>query len=515
LSPAAVVMRGITKAFPGVVANDGVDFSVSRGEIHALVGENGAGKTTLMNIMYGLHRPDRGDIEINGRAVHLHSSDDAIRVGLGMVHQHFMLVPSFSVAQNITLGSETCRAGIFLDRASMRSSAEAIAKKYGLHVDLDLPVRDAPVGIKQRVEILKALYRQAEILILDEPTAVLTPQETRELFAVIRSLVAAGKTVIFITHRLKEVMEISDRVTVMRRGKVVGTMRTAETNPAELARLMVGREVLLRVDQAPPQPPGRSIFQVRDLTVFDSRGLPAVRGVSFNVHLGEVLGIAGVEGNGQTELVEAVTGMRVVEAGQISLNGKTITHATPRQRRELGLAHIPEDRHSTGLNLRASLKENASVSTYYRPPGSRWGIINFPYLETFTRQLVSEYDVRAPGISALMSTLSGGNQQKVVLARELSSRPQLLVAAQPTRGLDIGSIEFVHRRILDVRNSGNAVLLISATLDEVLSLSDRIAVMFEGGIVGIVRAREVDEERLGLMMAGISPDAEINGNPAA
>ncbi|MEW5813962.1 MAG: ABC transporter ATP-binding protein [Spirochaetota bacterium] len=500
-------MRDITKTFPGVLANDRVDLTVKLGEIHALVGENGAGKTTLMNILYGLHRPDSGTIAINGKQVEIDSPDTAIRLGMGMVHQHFKMVPSFTVTENITLGSEPTRwKGIFIDEKRARARVAALSERYGLKIEPHLRVRDLPVGIQQRVEILKTLYREAEVLILDEPTAVLTPQETRELFSVIRGLVRHGKTVIFITHKLREVMEISNRVTVMRRGRVVNTRRTAETTPQQLANMMVGREVLLRINKTPANP-GEVIFQVQDLVVLDNRGLPAVRGVTFEVRQGEILGIAGVEGNGQTELVEAITGLRTAEAGRINLNGRDISRSSPRRRRELGLSHIPEDRYTTGLNMQADLKDNAIVGSYYHPPFSNWNILSFSRIRQFTSQLFREFDVRTPGWNVTASTLSGGNLQKMVLARELSVRPRILVASQPTRGLDIGSIEFVHQRILKVRDCGTAVLLVSAELDEILSLSDRVAVMYEGRIMGIVEAQTANEEALGLMMAGIKPDS--------
>jgi len=508
-SAIAVCMKNITKVFPRVIANDHVNLTVNKGEILALVGENGAGKTTLMNILYGLYLPDEGSIEIKGEEVRIDSPDKAIRLGMGMVHQHFKMVPTFTVTENITLGNEPAWGkGIFVDKKKARAQVIALSEQYGLKIDPDQRVRDIPVGLQQRVEILKTLYRKAEVLILDEPTAILTPQETRELFNVIRGLVRDGKTVIFITHKLKEVMEISDQVVVMRRGRVVYTSRTQETTPQKLANMMVGREVLLQLKKTPAKR-GEVVLAVKNLTVLDNRGLPAVRRISFEVRKGMVLGIAGVEGNGQTELVEAITGLRQVESGNIVLEGREIGMFNPRRRRELGMAHIPEDRMTTGLNMEANLKDNAIVNSYYKSPISKLNILNFKVIEKFTSRLVKEFDIRTPNLNVVANTLSGGNLQKLVLARELAGKPKILVASQPTRGLDIGSIEFVHQRIIDARDSGTAVLLISAELEEILSLSDQIVVMYEGRIVGILEAEEADEETVGLMMAGIKPDKKM------
>ncbi|MEW6227237.1 MAG: ABC transporter ATP-binding protein [Bacillota bacterium] len=504
--PLAVEMIDITKIFPGVVANDRVSFSVEEGEIHALVGENGAGKTTLMNILYGLVPPDSGTIRIKGQEVQVKTTDDAIALGIGMVHQKFKLVPSFTIVQNICLGAEPRRSRVFIDERRSHDSVVEISQRYGLKIDPHATVRDCPVGTQQRVEILKTLYREADILILDEPTAVLTPQETRDLFNVVRSLVKQGKTVIFITHKLREVMEISDSVTVMRKGKVVGAMRTADTNPREIARMMVGREVLLRIEKKPPAPRD-VVLDVKDLVVADNRGLLAVKGVSLTVQAGEILGVAGVEGNGQTELVEALTGLRPVERGTVKIGNTDVTSASPLRRRELGLSHIPEDRLTRGLNLRATIEENLIVTSHHKPPLSKWGVFNFPKRAEHADRLVAEFDIRATGRQVPARTLSGGNLQKVVVARELAAEPALLIAAQPTRGLDIGSIEFIHQRIVDARDQGQAVLLVSAELDEIMSLSDRIAVMYEGEIVGVVPGGAATEEELGLLMAGIKPDS--------
>ncbi|MEI7844884.1 MAG: ABC transporter ATP-binding protein [Chloroflexota bacterium] len=498
----AIEMIGIRKTFPGVVANDNVDLAVEKGEIHALVGENGAGKTTLMNVLYGLYRPDAGIVKINGEAVQIRNNADAIANGIGMVHQSFKLVPSFTVAENITLGAEPHRYG-FTDRKKVHDGVVAISQRFGLHVDPEARVRDLPVGVEQRVEILKALYRSADILILDEPTAVLTPQETDDLFVVIRSLVASGKTVVFITHKFREVMQISDHVTVMRDGKVVATRKTQDTNPTELARMMVGRDVLLRVDKKPAEPK-QEVLKVEHLKVLDNRFLPAIQDVSIHVRSGEVLGIAGVEGNGQRELVEGIIGLRQAVGGQIILNGENITHRDVRQRRDAGIACVPEDRYVRGVALRASLEDNMIVENYNRAPISNGPVLNMTKIGEFARDLIKKYDVRTPSSKVPAFTLSGGNLQKVVLAREISSEPDLLIVAQPTRGLDVGSIEFVHRSIIDARDKGAAVLLVSAELDEVMSLSDRINVLYEGHVVGEIESSKATEEQLGLWMAGIT-----------
>lgn len=499
---AAIEMTNIRKIFPGVVANDNVNFSVEHGEIHALVGENGAGKTTLMNVLYGLYRPEAGTIKIRGEVVHIRKNSDAIALGIGMVHQSFKLVPSFTVAENITLGAEPMRFG-FTDRVLVRKSVMEISEKFGLVVDPDAHVQDLPVGVQQRVEILKTLYRSADILILDEPTAVLTPQETDDLFGVIRSLVAGGKTVVFITHKFREVMEISDRVTVMRDGKVIATKATKDTSPVELARMMVGRDVLLRVDKEKATPK-EEVLAIKNLKVLDNRFLQAVRNISISVRAGEVLGIAGVEGNGQRELVEAIVGLRPVVNGTIYLKGKNITHDEVRARRDAGIACVPEDRNVRGVALRATLEDNLIAENYYKPPLSTGQLLNLKKIGDHARELIKRFDVRTPSSTVPAFTLSGGNIQKVVLAREISGEPELLIVAQPTRGLDVGSIEFVHRSIIAARDRGAAVLLVSAELEEVMSLSDRIAVVYEGNIVGTIDADKATEEQMGLWMAGIT-----------
>ncbi|MCG8512965.1 MAG: ABC transporter ATP-binding protein [Halanaerobiales bacterium] len=503
----AVEMLDISKAFPGVLANDQVTFKVETGEIHALVGENGAGKSTLMNILYGLLKPDQGTIRVKGREITIESSDDAILLGIGMVHQKFKLIPSFTIMENICLGSEPVKNRFMIDKKLELDSVLALSRRYRLDIDPKIRIQDCPVGIQQRVEILKALYRKADILILDEPTGVLTPQETSELFKVIRTLVNQGKTVIFITHKLREVMEISDSVTVMRKGKLVGSMPTAETNPQEIARMMVGREVLLRVDKKPAKPSEDAVLEVKDLVVADNRGLLAVDQVFFEVRSGEILGIAGVQGNGQSELVEALTGLKAVEKGSIKLNAQEITAVLPVERRKAGLSHIPEDRIRRGLNLSATIEENLIVTSHNQQPFARYGIFNFPERAKHADKLIEEFDIRTTSRHNSVASLSGGNMQKIVVAREIDENPDLLIAAQPTRGVDIGSIEFIHQRIINVRDQGKAVLLVSTELDEIISLSDRIAVMYEGKIVDIVPAGLATEEELGLLMAGIIPES--------
>ena len=496
----AVEMRGITKAWPGVVANNGVDLSVRAGEVHALVGENGAGKSTLMNILYGLIHPDAGEIVINGTPTRIAGARDAIAHGIGMVHQHFMLIPVFSVGENVMLGREPVARGLY-DHAKARKEIEALTRRYGLTLDPDARTGDLPVGLQQRVEIVKVLYRGANILILDEPTGVLTPQESVELFGVLRDLVKSGKTIIFISHKLREVLEISDRITVMRRGKVVGHLVTKETNEQEIATLMVGREVLLRVDKKPAKP-GAVAFRVENLTASSDRGVPALRGVSFELRAGEILGIAGVEGNGQSELVEVLAGTRRATGGRILLGDRDVTAFDARMERDSGIAHIPEDRRGTGLVLGYSIADNLVLGRQ-RAPEFSWHamLLRIAAIRDWAKRLVKEFDIRAPNIEVAARTLSGGNQQKIIVAREMASRPRVLLAAQPTRGVDIGAIEFIHRRIVAERDEGTAVLLVSAELEEIRSLSDRIAVLYEGGIVSIEPA-DTPEERLGLLMTG-------------
>ncbi|MFQ5575544.1 MAG: ABC transporter ATP-binding protein [Anaerolineae bacterium] len=502
--PPVLELRGITKQFPGVLANDNVNLTLEAGEIHALLGENGAGKTTLMNILYGLYKPTAGRIFIRGKEVSIHGPTDAIRQGIGMVHQHFMLVPVLTVTENVMLGQESLRGRLLLDRQAVARRIRDIAAQYGLHVDPDAYIKDLPVGVQQRVEIIKVLYRHADTLILDEPTAVLTPQEVEDLFGILKSLVAQGISIIFITHKLKEVLAVADRITVLRRGKTVKTVTPAQSTEKSLAELMVGRavELTVRKAEAKPQQP---VLTVSSLVVKDDRENVTVRGVSFVLRAGEVLGVAGVQGNGQTELVEALTGLRPIEAGRMNILGHNLTNATPRQITEQGVGHIPEDRQNDGLVLNYPIKDNMVLNTYYLKPFASGLVVNEAAVIEAAQTRVTEFDVRTPSIHLPAATLSGGNQQKVIVAREFSRPNKLLVAAQPTRGLDVGSIEYIHHRIIEQRDAGTAVLLVSTELDEVRALSDRIAVMFEGRIVAVVRANQVSKEQLGLLMAGSMP----------
>jgi len=497
----AVEMRGITKEFPGVIANDKVDLAVREGEIHALVGENGAGKTTLMNVLYGLVHADSGEILIDGKPAHIGGARDAIAHGIGMVHQHFMLIPVFTVGENVMLGREPVTGPDFFDRAKAREEIAKLTREYGLALDPDARMADLPVGLQQRAEIVKVLYRGANILVLDEPTGVLTPQESKELFGVLRGLVKTGKTIIFISHKLREVLEISDRITVMRRGKVVGHLVTKDTTEQEIATMMVGREVLLRVDKKPAQP-GPVTFKVENLTASSDRGVPALKGVSFELRQGEILGIAGVEGNGQSELVEVLAGTRRATGGRVLLADKDVTAFDARTERDAGIAFIPEDRRGTGLVLNYSVADNLILGRQ-RSPKFAWRelVLRLVAIREWARRLVKEFDIRTPSIESAARNLSGGNQQKIIVAREMASRPKVLLAAQPTRGVDIGAIEFIHRRLVAERDEGTAVLLVSAELDEIRSLSDRIAVIYEGKIVSI-EPGDAPEERLGLLMTG-------------
>lgn len=495
-------LRGITKTFPGVLANDHIDLTLEQGEIHALLGENGAGKSTLMNVLYGLYRPDEGEILVRGKKATIHTPNDAIALGIGMVHQHFMLVPVMTVTENVMLGNEPTRSGMFLDKAIVAKRIREISSQYGLEVDPDSYVQDLSVGIQQRVEIIKVLYRSADILILDEPTAVLTPQEVEGLFRILHTLIEKGKSIIFITHKLKEVMEAADQITVLRGGRTVGSVSPKKVDPAKLASMMVGRDVNLVVRKKPAQPKG-VVMSVHDLYVRDERGHAAVNGLSFDVRKGEILGIAGVQGNGQTELVYALTGLLPIESGTIELVGETISHLAPRQVMELGMAHIPEDRQRHGLLLSFPIYDNLVLCNYYlRPFAKGVSLQHEPIVQNGDR-LVKEFDIRTPSAAATAATLSGGNQQKVIVAREFSRPIQVLIASQPTRGLDVGSIEYIHNRIIQKRDEGTAILVVSSELDEILALSDRIAVMYRGRIMEIVDASKVDKEYLGLLMAGI------------
>jgi general nucleoside transport system ATP-binding protein len=505
----ALQATGITKRFPGVLANDHVNFTLQQGEIHALLGENGAGKSTLMNILYGLYQPDEGDIQVNQQPVKITSPHDAIAKGVGMVHQHFMLVPPLTVTENIMLGEESVTPATrslgklaVLDRRKVSARIRELSRTYSLAVDPDAVVQDLTVGAQQRVEIIKALYREAQILILDEPTAVLTPQEADELFVIMRNLTKQGKSIVFITHKLREVLAVADNISVMRAGQMVGSVRPSAATQEVLAEMMVGRKVILQIDKIEAKT-GKVILAVSDLHVADDRRQGVVNGVSFDVRAGEILGIAGVQGNGQTELAEALTGLRHCLGGRITILDKETTHASPRHITEAGTAHVPEDRHKHGLVLTFPIRDNMVLCTYYLPPFANGIELDYPEIEKTGLERARTFDVRAPGIMTLVGTLSGGNQQKVIIARELSRPVKLLIASQPTRGLDVGSIEFIHRRIVEARDRGTAVLLISAELDEIMSLSDRIAVMYKGQILDTLDARTATREELGLLMAGV------------
>ncbi|HEX9598452.1 MAG TPA: ABC transporter ATP-binding protein [Gaiellaceae bacterium] len=498
--PPVLELRGITKEFPGVLANDHVDFDLRRSEVHALLGENGAGKSTLMSILYGLYTPDSGEILMNGKPVAINSPKDAIELGIGMVHQHFMLIPVMTVTENIVLAQEPRHAGVLLDYDTAADRVRELSTSFGLAVDPNARIQKITVGQQQRVEILKALYRGAEILILDEPTAVLTPQEARELFEIIEGLKAQGKSIVFISHKLNEVLEVADRITVLRRGKRVETIPRDGATEAGLARSMVGREVLLRVDKKPAEP-GEPLLKVADLSVRDDRGLEAVRGVTFDVRAGEIVGIAGVDGNGQSELIDALTGLRKAAGGQMTVGGKNLTHASARQAIDAGMGHIPEDRQRRGLVLDFNLAENLALHDYGKEPFSRFGWLNPRRWLRWAAGLLKEFDVRGGGPTTRGGSLSGGNQQKVVVAREVSRDPSVLIAAQPTRGLDVGAIEFVHRRLVEQRDAGKAVLLVSLELEEILSLSDRILVLYEGRIAAEFPP-DVSEEEVGVAMLG-------------
>ena len=497
-------LRGITKRFPGVIANQNVSLVVEPGEIHALLGENGAGKTTLMNVLYGLYQPEEGEIRIDDQPVTFHDPGDAIAAHIGMVHQHFMLVPVFTVTENVMLGVESVRGPVGqLDRPAARRRIIEISERHNLHVDPDAMVEDLPVGVRQRVEIIKTLYRQSDLLVLDEPTAVLTPQEDEELFEIMRSLKASGTSIVFITHKLNEVLAIADRITVLRRGRVVGTTTPGEATRESLASMMVGRSVDLIVDKTPAAP-GGTVLEVSGLVVRDDRGHVAVNGLDLTVHAGEIVAVAGVQGNGQTELVEAITGLRHPVSGTITIDG-TAVRLEPRDVFEAGVAHVPEDRLEDGCVPGFSIADNLVLNTYYRPPYSKGIRLDLGAIERSAKELVANFDVRTPSVFNDIGNLSGGNQQKVIVAREFSRPVKLLVAAQPTRGLDVGSIEYIHRRIVAKRDEGAAVLIVSTELDEVLALADRIAVMYQGRIVDIVDPERATPELLGLLMGGSAP----------
>ena len=502
-------VRGISKRFPGVFANDNINLTLRKGEVLGLLGENGAGKSTLMNMIYGLYKPDEGEILVNGQAVDISGPKDAIELGIGMVHQHFQLVDVLTVTENVMLGNESV-SGPFLRRDRARREILELSQEYGLDVNPDALIADLPVGIQQRVEIIKALYRHADILILDEPTAVLTPQETRGLFKIMHTLLEKGVSIIFISHKLKEVLEICDDVIVLRRGQVAGHADPKQSTEQSLASLMVGRDVILEVENAAATR-GDEILNIVNLHVHDDRGLPAVEGVNLGLQRGEILGIAGVQGNGQTELVEALTGMRPVNDGRFFIKGEDMTGASPRRVTEKGVGHVPEDRQRDGMVASFTVMHNLVLCTYYQSEFSKAIVVDDRAIADNAHQLVEQYDVRPPFINNAAGGLSGGNQQKVIVAREFSRGVDLLIASQPTRGLDVGSIEFIHKQIIRMRDEGAGILLVSSELDEVLSLSDRVAVMFEGQIIDIMPIEEADKDTVGLRMAGVRDDVQIEG----
>jgi len=512
---AAVYLEGITKRFPGVVANDEVDLEVGEGSIHALLGENGAGKTTLMNVLYGLYQPDGGTVHLDGEPMEFETPRDAIDAGVGMIHQHFMLVDTLTTAENIVLGHEPRKwGGLAIDRDRADREVRELSERYGFDVDPDARVEDVSVGVQQRVEILKALYGGADVLILDEPTAVLTPQEVEDLFEVFDELAAEDKTIIFITHKLGEAMEAADDITVLRDGKNVGTVDADATTREELAELMVGREVLLETDKEPADP-GAVGLAVSDLRVTDDRGVEQVGGVSIDAREGEVFGIAGVDGNGQSELVEAVTGLRTPDAGRVELGGEDVTDRSRRERIDAGMAYVPEDRHERGLVMEFDLVENGLLGSQHTDEFAEGGRIDWSHTRDHAESVIEEYDVRPPNADAEAESLSGGNQQKFIVGREFARDPDVVVASHPTRGVDVGSIEFIHDRLLDLRRAGKTVLLVSSKLDEVQQLSDRLGVMHEGELVDVVDPDRVTEEELGLLMAGETPeDAPSIADPA-
>lgn len=495
-----IEMLNITKKFGNFKANDNITLQLRKGEIHALLGENGAGKSTLMNVLFGLYQPEEGEIRVRGKQTAITDPNVANDLGIGMVHQHFMLVENLTVTENIILGNEPKKMGIINLKDASKKVAE-ISKLYGLDVDPDAKIEDISVGMQQRVEILKTLYRGAEILIFDEPTASLTPQEIEELILIMRKLIEEGKSIILITHKLQEIMEVSDRVTVIRKGKGIGTVITAETNPEELATLMVGRQVSFKTEKGPAFPKEEAL-RIDNLFVQDYRGIDKVKGLHLSVRKGEIVGIAGIDGNGQTELIEAITGLRKVKSGKIFIANKDVTGKKPREITETGLAHIPQDRHKHGLVLDFSVAYNAALQSYYKEPYSRNGIMNYKVVSQKAEEVIQTYDVRTQGVDELARALSGGNQQKLIIGREVERDPDLLIAALPTRGLDVGAIEFIHKRLIEQRDKGKAVLLISFELDEVMNVSDRIAVIYDGQIVATLDPADTTEQQLGLLMAG-------------
>lgn len=495
-----IEMRDITKVFGEFVANDKINLHLRKGEIHALLGENGAGKSTLMNMLAGLLEPTSGEIAVNGQVVNLDSPSKAAGLGIGMVHQHFMLVEAFTVAENIILGSELTKNGV-LDIAGASKEIKALSERYGLAVDPSAKVADISVGAQQRVEILKTLYRGADILIFDEPTAVLTPSEIEELMAIMKNLVKEGKSIILITHKLDEIRAVSDRVTVIRRGKSIETVKIAGATNADLAEMMVGRSVSFKTEKQASQPK-EVVLSIKDLVVNENRGVPAVKNLSLDVRAGEIVGIAGIDGNGQSELIQAITGLRKVESGSIELKGNSIVGLHPRQITELSVGHVPEDRHRDGLILEMMISENIALQTYYKEPHSKNGILNYSNITSYAKKLMEEFDVRAASEIVPAAALSGGNQQKAIIAREIDRDPDLLIVSQPTRGLDVGAIEYIHKRLIEERDNGKAVLVVSFELDEILNVSDRIAVIHDGKIQGIVSPETTNKQELGVLMAG-------------
>ncbi|HGJ9697300.1 TPA: ABC transporter ATP-binding protein [Streptococcus pneumoniae] len=495
-----IEMRDITKVFGGFVANDKINLHLRKGEIHALLGENGAGKSTLMNMLAGLLEPTSGEIAVNGQVVNLDSPSKAASLGIGMVHQHFMLVEAFTVAENIILGSELTKNGV-LDIAGASKEIKALSERYGLAVDPSAKVADISVGAQQRVEILKTLYRGADILIFDEPTDVLTPSEIDELMAIMKNLVKEGKSIILITHKLDEIRAVSDRVTVIRRGKSIETVEIAGATNADLAEMMVGRSVSFKTEKQASKPK-EVVLSIKDLVVNENRGVPAVKNLSLDVRAGEIVGIAGIDGNGQSELIQAITGLRKVESGSIELKGDSIVGLHPRQITELSVGHVPEDRHRDGLILEMMISENIALQTYYKEPHSKNGILNYSNITSYAKKLMEEFDVRAASELVPAAALSGGNQQKAIIAREIDRDPDLLIVSQPTRGLDVGAIEYIHKRLIEERDNGKAVLVVSFELDEILNVSDRIAVIHDGKIQGIVSPETTNKQGLGVLMAG-------------
>ncbi|MEN9746080.1 MAG: hypothetical protein RL729_552 [Actinomycetota bacterium] len=501
-------LRGITKRFPGVVANDNVNLELNTGEVLSLIGENGAGKSTLMSVLYGMYKPDEGEIVIDGTPLVFASPADAIAAGIGMVHQHFMLVPVFTVAENVVLGVEPTGALGKLNIDEARRMVREISDKYNLDLDPDAVIEDLPVGVQQRVEIVKVLLRDAKVVVFDEPTAVLTPSEIIEFFEIVKTLVSAGRGVVFITHKLKEALNIADRIAVLRRGKVVGEADPKTANESQIAEMMVGRPVQLTVDKSSAKA-GDVVLKVTDLTVLDADGRTHVESVSFKVHAGEIVGIAGVQGNGQTELVEALTGLRKATSGVITLDGKDLTHSDPRERHQMGMAHIPEDRQRQGLVGGLSVAENLVLTRYHDEQFSHGVIVDWEAADAIAETLITEYDIRTPNKETGVGTLSGGNQQKVIVARELSRDLRLTIAAQPTRGVDVGSIEYIHSRIVKERDAGTAVLIVSTELEEVMALSDRLLVMYRGKVVAELDPKKVTPMEVGLYMAGSRPDSAV------